>query len=217
MAKFITHIEELPQERQEALIKGLQSQIIAQAVFVREEQPAKFLSYVDNEIGKADSSMLKMVEESGREGAELCNISEIYIWNKERKKALERLKKEYQSGQQPQNLSPEPQQIPKELSTPEAKKVLQRGITAGLLNDKYQPQEGITRAQQKEFADLASQILKIQKKWVVFRALWSVNNLGQVKTSDADVEKLKMVRRLFPELGFDADGVDIKLKKEKFR
>lgn len=102
MAKFITHIEELPQERQEALIKGLQSQIIAQAVFVREEQPAKFLSYVDNEIGKADSSMLKMVEESGREGAELYNISEIYIWNKERKKALERLKKEYLDSQKPE-------------------------------------------------------------------------------------------------------------------
>ena len=111
----------------------------------------------------------------------------------------------------------EPQRsVPEELTTPEAKKILRRGITAGLLNeDDYQAKQGVTRAQQKEFADLASQVLKISNKWVVFGTLWGIKHLAQVKTTDARPETLMAVRKLFQELGFDMDGKPIN-KKGKF-
>ena len=95
MEEFVKELEQLPIERQKAIKEGLQKQILAQAVFVRDEQPTKFLAYIDDEIGKADASMFKMVQESSREGAVLGSISEIYIWNKERKKVLIGLKQEY--------------------------------------------------------------------------------------------------------------------------
>lgn len=103
MKEFAKELEQLPQERQKAIKEGLQREIIAQAVFVRDEQPTKFLAYIDEEIKDADASMLKMVQESSREGAELGAISEIYIWNKERKKALARLRDEMQAAPEPQN------------------------------------------------------------------------------------------------------------------
>lgn len=102
MKEFVKELEQLPQERQKAIREGLQKQIIAQAEFVREEQPTRFLAYIDEEIEKADTSMLKMVQESSLEGAELGAISEIYIWNKERKKALARLRDEVQAAPEPQ-------------------------------------------------------------------------------------------------------------------
>lgn len=108
MSEFLKELEQLPEERQKAIRKGLQNQIVAQADFIREEQPTKFLAYIDEEIEKADASMLKMVQESSREGAELGAISEIYIWNKERKKVLARLRDEVQA--EPKQAAPEPQQ-----------------------------------------------------------------------------------------------------------
>lgn len=96
MGKFVRELAQLPDNRQKAIREGLQNQIIAQAVFIRDEQPTRFLDYIDGEIKDADASMLKMVQESNREGAELEAISEIYIWNKERKKALDRLRDEVQ-------------------------------------------------------------------------------------------------------------------------
>ena len=77
MEEFVKELEQLPIERQKAIKEGLQKQILAQAVFVRDEQPTKFLAYIDDEIGKADASMFKMVQESSREGAVLGSISEI--------------------------------------------------------------------------------------------------------------------------------------------
>ena len=107
MSEFLKELEQLPEERQKAIKKGLQNQIVAQAEFIRDEQPTKFLAYIDEEIEKADASMLKMVQESSREGAELGTISEIYIWNKERKKVLARLRDEVQA--EPKQAAPEPQ------------------------------------------------------------------------------------------------------------
>ena len=108
MSEFLKELEQLPEERQKAIKKGLQNQIVAQAEFIRDEQPTKFLAYIDEEIEKANTSMLKMVQESSREGAELGTISEIYIWNKERKKVLARLRDEVQA--EPKQAAPEPQQ-----------------------------------------------------------------------------------------------------------
>ena len=107
MSEFLKELEQLPEERQKAIKKGVQNQIVAQAEFIRDEQPTKFLAYIDEEIEKANTSMLKMVQESSREGAELGTISEIYIWNKERKKVLARLRDEVQA--EPKQAAPEPQ------------------------------------------------------------------------------------------------------------
>ena len=108
MKEFVKELEQLPEERQKTIREGLQKQIIAQAEFVRDEQPTKFLAYIDEEIENTDASMLRMVQESSREGAELGTISEIYIWNKERKKVLARLRDEVQA--EPKQAAPEPQQ-----------------------------------------------------------------------------------------------------------
>lgn len=139
MEEFVKELEQLPIERQKAIKEGLQKQILAQAVFVRDEQPTKFLAYIDDEIGKADASMFKMVQESSREGAVLGSISEIYIWNKERKKVLIGLKQEYLDITQAdiEKQQQKPQQIPKELSTPEAKIYLDKAIELNLIDNGY--------------------------------------------------------------------------------
>lgn len=109
MNEFVKELEQLPQYRQVDFIEGVQRKVIAQAVFVRDEQPENFLAYVDGEIEDANASMFKMVQESSKEGAELYSISEVYIWNKERKQALVRLRDEFLQ-QNPQNQNQEPQQ-----------------------------------------------------------------------------------------------------------
>lgn len=153
MSEFFKELEQLPEERQKAIKKGLQNQIVAQAEFIRDEQPTKFLAYIDEEIEKANASMLKMVQESSRDGAELGTISEIYIWNKERKKALARLRDEMQPPKPLQKpteplqghkeelqASPEPQQIPQEFVTDKAIELFGRALEIGLIindGDKY--------------------------------------------------------------------------------
>ena len=153
MKEFVKELEQLPEERQKTIREGLQKQIIAQAEFVRDLQPTKFLAYIDEEIEKANTSMLKMVQESSQEGAELGTISEIYIWNKERKKVLARLRDEVQPQKPLQKpieslqghteelqASPEPQQIPQEFVTDKAIKLFGRALEKGLIindGDKY--------------------------------------------------------------------------------
>ena len=109
MKEFINELAQLPQDRIEAITKGLQSQIIAQAIMVRDSQPEIYLSYLDSEIESASNAMLEMIKASGQDGAILGNISEAYIWNKERKRLLMELKNKFIT-QQPQSLNPEPQQ-----------------------------------------------------------------------------------------------------------
>ena len=148
MKEFVKELEQLQENVQKAIFDGLQKQIIAQAEFVRAEQPENFLSYIGNEIASADASMLKMVQESSKEGAELGAISEIYIWNKERKKALIRLRDEYLQ-QTPQSLNqektaPEPQQtMPDELNNDEAKRYFKKAIDIGLMDANYKWLKGL--------------------------------------------------------------------------
>ena len=127
MKEFPKDLEQLPEDRQKAIIEGIGKQILSQAIFVRDEQPTKFSGYIENEIRKANESMFKMVEESGRDGAELQAISEIYIWNKERKKALERLRNEFLQN------APEPQYIQQEFDTEQARSLFSRAIDKGLV------------------------------------------------------------------------------------
>ena len=138
-----------------------------------------------------------MVEESSREGAELYNISEIYIWNKERKKALERLKEEFLNGQQqPKNLSQEPQLIPKELSTPEAKMYFKKAIELGLMDNKYQWLKGLQMlacfaVKMSEVLGLGKGMLSDGRKrvsWKPFETLFKVEK-GKLRLNYNDILK----------------------------
>lgn len=90
-----------------------------------------------------------------------------------------------------------PHQIPKELDNDTAKAVLLRGVTAGILDENYQCL-GLTMYQQREFAELASEVLGIKNKWKVFETLWQINRLAQVKMDEAKPDSLKKIRDIFP-------------------
>lgn len=178
MKEFIKELELLPQDRQKAIREGLQSQIVAQAVFVRDEQPTKFLAYIDEEIAKADASMLKMVQESSQEGAELGAISEIYIWNKERKEALIKLRDGKRT--EPEQTAPEPQQTkPEVLNNDKAKELFKRAISKGLIStdgDKYKWND--TASLYGYFVDKTSDFLNIRPSnnrvpWIKYKEIIS--------------------------------------------
>lgn len=160
MNDFITNIENLPKELQDEIRKGLQTQIIKEAELVKNDMPDNYLSYLDGEIVKAGASMQRMIEESGCDGALLANISKIYVWNKERRKALYNLKETFlrdneQAVKQPrpeaQITAHEPQQItlPRKLDTPRAKEYFSKAIEDGLIccsNGKYSKGVGVSKA-----------------------------------------------------------------------
>lgn len=152
----------LSMQQQEKIREGLQNQIVAQAILVRDDQPDKYLSYLDSEIEKASNSMLDMVKASGQNGALLDNISEVYIWNKERKRVLMELKSEFMT-QQPQSLSPEPQQISQVFSTTEARGLFKKAIGKGLVSlegEKYRWRD--TASLYGYFVDKTSDYLNIR-------------------------------------------------------
>ena len=91
---MITDIGLLPKERQEAIRRDIENRILPQARNVFENTQEKFPEYIKSEIGKAVQSMNKMINESQREGAIMLNISEVYVFNKERIRALKALKEE---------------------------------------------------------------------------------------------------------------------------
>jgi hypothetical protein len=72
--------------------KGIEEQIIFQAKEYFSIDPKTILQYIESEINSAHNAMNQMLIESKREGAYLNNISKIYIWNKERIKALNTFK-----------------------------------------------------------------------------------------------------------------------------
>ncbi len=192
--RFVKELKDLPMDKQEAIRSGLQAQIIAQAEFVRDEQPTKFVAYIDAEIEKADATMLRMIEESSREGAELSAISEIYIWNKERKAALTRLKDEHL--QQHQETAPEPQQIDKELTTPEAKRYFKKAIELGLMDNKYKWLKGwqmlaCFAVKMSNVLGLGKGVLSDGRKrvsWKPFETLFKVGK-GKLRLNYNDIQK----------------------------
>lgn len=162
MKEFIKELAQLPQDRIEAITKGLQNQIVAQANMVRDDQPNIYLSYLDGEIKSASNAMLKMVKASVQDGALLGNISEIYIWNKERKRVLMELRDKFIS-QQPQSLNPEPQQISKVFATDEARRLFERAIAKRLVcldGEKYRWND--TASLYGYFVDKTSNYLNIR-------------------------------------------------------
>lgn len=94
----------------------------------------------------------------------------------------------------------QPNSLPRELDTDEAKSVLQRGVVAGLLDENYQCLSNMTGYQKREFADLASSLLSIRHKWRVFESLWGIKGLGQIKMYEANVDSINIIKRLFPEV-----------------
>ena len=108
---LITNIEDLNPVIQEKIKNALKTQIEAQALDVYNNLPDKYNDYLKTEIEKAENSMLKMIEESRLNGAILPNISEIFVWNKERKRCLEKLLEESgENAQQPQKKQPKTEQ-----------------------------------------------------------------------------------------------------------
>lgn len=97
MGKLITNIEELPIEWQKNICRGLRHQIVVPAFNIRHEHPSEFPSYLDREIANANAKMLELIEKSSWQGYDLQAISQAYVWNKERKKVLEKMKKKYQA------------------------------------------------------------------------------------------------------------------------
>ena len=189
MKEFIKELEQLPQDRKEAITKGLQNQIIAQAIMVRDEQPEIYLSYLDSEIESASNAMLKMVKARGQDGAILGNISEVYIWNKERKRLLMELRDKFVS-QQPQSLNPEPQRLVKELTTPEAKAYFKKAIDLGLMDSNFRWLKG--RQMLACFAREMSLKLNMGKgdriAWKPFEMLFGVT-LGKLRLNYNDIQK----------------------------
>ncbi len=179
--KFLKDIQELPEQRRREIETGIQNQIIAQAEFVRDELPERFLSYIEGEISKADASMLKMVEGSSQEGAVLCAISDIYIWNKERKQALVKLRDNY-IQQHPQDIAPEPQQALQDFATDEAKCVLSKALDKGLISvDRNRYKWGKTASLYGYFVDKTSYYLNIRHSnnrlpWQKYEAIITNHN-----------------------------------------
>lgn len=141
MDGLIKNIEELPENLQDAIRRGIRTQIIGEADFYKEERETELLAYLDAEIKQADNSMLKMQQESTKVGAELFGISKTYVWNKERKKALINYKNDYKMQKQIE--AKEPQQ--KDLCY-----YCQKGIDLGywIKNENgYNRTEKITKAQ----------------------------------------------------------------------
>lgn len=88
MEDIIKNIEELPQQLQDAIRNDIANRIMPQVYDVQKNAPEELDGYLQKEIQSAISSMNRMVQESALPGAILFNISKVYVFNKERIKAL---------------------------------------------------------------------------------------------------------------------------------
>lgn len=195
MKGFVKDLGQLPQDRKKAILEELQNKIIAQAISVRDDQPEIYLSYLESEIKDASDSMLEMIKASGQDGAILGNISLVYIWNKERKRVLMELKSEFMT-QQPQSLSPEPQQISEELETPEAQRYFKKAIDLGLMDSNYHWLKGLQMlacfaAKMSDVLDMGKGQLADGRKrisWKPFEALFCLP-VGKLRGNFSDIQK----------------------------
>lgn len=179
MGKMITDIGLLPKERQEAIRRDIENRILPQARNVFENTQEMFPKYIKSEIEKAMQSMNKMINESQREGAIMLNISEVYVFNKERIRALKALKEE---------LLKEKVYIPEGLNNNKAKSILSKAINAGLCDNNYKWLK--SKALLAYFADRVSEYLelgkgeydgKVKTSWKPFETLFGVSGLSGAK------------------------------------
>ena len=117
---MITDIELLPEATQEAIKRDIENRILPQARNVFEDTPEEFSKYIEDEIKNAVKCKNDMINAAQREGAIIQNISEIYVFNKERIKALKRLKESLKLNQEPKK---EDVSLPDEKNTDEAKEL----------------------------------------------------------------------------------------------
>ena len=91
--------------------------------------------------------------------------------------------------------------IPEELNTPKAAQLMQKLVSAGLLNNNWKPVD-LSIAERGYLADEITRRLKIKNKWKIMGALWNENPetlrqgmysaFNQKKTS-VFIEKLKKI------------------------
>lgn len=111
--------------------------------------------------------------------------------------AQQRIKEEREQGDNV-GISPEPSILPDELDADKVRKVLSRGIKAGLIDDNFQPIKGkMTKGQMKIFALCASIECGIQHHFKVFESLWHTKNLAQTREYDMKEDRIKQIEVLF--------------------
>ncbi len=108
--------------------KAIQEKIIFQAREHYSIDPETILEYLQSEIKKAHNSMNQMVIESKKDGAFLDKVSEIYIWNKERIKALNDFKKSIEQNTISPQKEDSTKQLPKELDTEKSRLILNEAV-----------------------------------------------------------------------------------------
>ncbi len=168
--------------------KAIQEKIVFQAREHYSIDPETILDYLQSEIKKAHNSMSQMLIESKNDGAFLDKVSEIYIWNKERIKALNDFKKEIENKENSSSLNMEnnAQQVantkylPRELDTEKAQIILKKAVEAGFCKqdgDGYKWNE--SNPQLALFAEIAAEMLKLKNKWKPFEMLFGKKYLAQ--------------------------------------
>lgn len=87
--------------------------------------------------------------------------------------------------------------LPKKLDTEEAKAVLQRAVGI-ILDENYQLLPETTGGQAYAFVLCAKEELKLKGHFKIFGDFWGKRNLKNKKLSDTSEEKIKIVKKLFP-------------------
>lgn len=91
--KMIKEIGLLREYDQIIIRNDIEKRIIPQALVILKHNPCGFENYIENEIKSAERAKIKMIEASYLPGAIHYNISKIYVYNDERLKALNELRK----------------------------------------------------------------------------------------------------------------------------
>lgn len=205
MDEFVIDKNLLPQEQQQAIDKRLQ-ELNQQAIFMLEQMPEEFEKYIEKALKECNDTMRLMIEKSSDIYNDKKALSYIFVIHKERKRDLERLKEKYLCGrQQPQSLNPEPQQIAKELTTPEAKTYFQKAISLGLMDSNYHWLKGWQML--ACFAREMSRKLNMGKgdriAWKPFEILFKVpfgklrGNYNDVQKTGQDPKEAYLIDRVF--------------------
>jgi hypothetical protein len=97
------------------------------------------------------------------------------------------------------SVSSQEQLFPPELNTDEAKMYFDRAIEAGFMNADYSFKG--TKYQKALFAEVASEVLKIKRKWRAFEILWNTKHLAQTRRESREqigkVDREKEISALF--------------------
>lgn len=94
------------------------------------------------------------------------------------------------------------------LDNPRAVELLKRAQDANLLDDKYMPKVGVTRAQLKVLAYSVAQMMGYDKqyrmKWKAFNEQWpsSTDHLANIKLPNIERADMKLITDLYPEVDY---------------